>query len=293
MSMDFKVYQVIYAGELIQNGQELFQHLRDLAIVPGEHGFEYCITNEIDYQDDIICGCISEEHPPDISSVDDDKNVFVPEVAPFMNTYFAIDLREKRLLIQHREYPANNLNRQQTLVRLATLISDGFQEVYGRQFDYVTTNRDVNDDEFIQVFYNNRITHLRVKILPQGRLLSQDTQIFEENDINSAWINGWNADTSETTEIVLKAPGRGGIGDLRESPIAISLINLPVKEILELNYWNDEDGVERMSRTDLRKFRIDGIDRRTQPITGIEHILLDLSNRRDELRRFIAFQNLE
>ncbi|WP_440960527.1 hypothetical protein ACN6KS_22510 [Paenibacillus nitricinens] len=293
MHMDFRLYQVIYAGDLTLNGQVLFEYLRGLAKIPGEHGFEYCVTSEIDYENDLICGCLSEEYPPNINSVDDDRNVYVPDVAPYLNTYFAIDLQEQRLLIQHREYPANNLSRQQALVRLATIIKGGFELAYGVEFDYVNTNREVTDDEFLEVFEQNRITLMRVKLYPQGRLLRDTAEIFEDEEINRIWIDGWNADESETHEMVLKAPGRGGAGDLRRSPIANSLINLPVKEILELNYWSDEDGAGSMSRTDLRKLRVQGIDRHTQPITAIDHLLIDLRNRRGEMRRFIAFRPLE
>ncbi|WP_049827350.1 hypothetical protein [Paenibacillus maysiensis] len=293
MHMDFRVYQIIYAGDLVSKGHELFQYLRELAKIPGEQGFEYCITSEVDYQGNIIGGCLSEEHSPDINSVDDNKNVFVPDVAPYLNTYFALDLQEQRLLVQHRDYPATNLSRQQAMSRLGTIINGGFQHIYGSEFNYVTTNREISEEEFIEVFHENRITSLRVKILPQGRLLSPSVHIFNESNVNENWIEGWNSDTSQTHEVLLKAPGRGGEGDLRNSPIAISLINLPTKEILELNYWSEEDGAETMSRTDLKKLRVQGIDKRTQPITGIDRLLIDLINRRDELRRFIAIQRLE
>ncbi|WHX37430.1 hypothetical protein QNH38_08285 [Paenibacillus polymyxa] len=289
MHMDFRVYQVIYFGDLVTNGERLFQYLKGLSKIPGEQGFEYCITSEIDYQSSIICGCLSEEYSPDINSVDDEKNSYVPDVAPYLNTYFALDLQEQRLLIQHREYPANNLNREQALARLATMINGGFQGIYGSEFDYVITNRDVTEEEFIEVFNQNRITSLRVKLFQQGRLLSEQAQILEDHTVNASWIEGWNSDESETYEVVLKAPGRGGVGDLRRSPIAVSLINLPVKEILELNYWSEEDGVGTMSRTDLKKLRVQGLDRRTQPITGIDRLLLDLRNRRPEIRKFVAF----
>lgn len=62
---------------------------------------------------------------------------------------------------------------------------------------------------------------------------------------------------------------------------------------MELNYWSDEDGAGSMSRTDLRKLRVQGIDRHTQPLTAIDQLLLDLRNRRDEMRRFVAFQQLD
>lgn len=292
MNMDFLIHQLIYSGDLTTHGQRLYEYLKGLAKIPGEHGFEYCITSEIDYQNNFICGCLSEEYPPNINSVDDEKNVYVPDVSPYLNTFFALDLQEKRLLVQHRVYPARNLDRHQTLIRLSSVLKGAFETVCRSEFNYVSTNREVTEEEFEQVFYNNRITLMRVKLFPQGRLLRDSANIHEEKDLNTAWIQGWNSDESESYEIVLKAPGKSGVGDLRKSPIALSLLNLPVKEILELNYWDENDTSEKMARTDLKKFRIRGIDRHTQPITAIDHMLTDLRNRRDELRRFIAFQPL-
>lgn len=83
MQMDFLVYQLIFSGDLTEKGENLYRYLRDLAKIPGEHGFEYCITREIEYQNHIITGCLSEEYPPDINSVDDERNVYIPDVSPF------------------------------------------------------------------------------------------------------------------------------------------------------------------------------------------------------------------
>jgi hypothetical protein len=289
--MDFRVYQLTYPDDLTQQGQALYDYLRNVAKIPGEHGFEYCITNESGFNENIIVGCFSEEHSPNINSVDEEKNLYVPDVAPYINTFFAIDLQEKRMLIQHREYPAANLNRNQTLTRLSSILNAAFENIYNSVFNYIDTNREVNDDEFIEVFNNHRITLLRVKLFENGRLLRADAQIFDDEEVNRNWIEGWNMDASNMHEIVLKAPGRGGDGDLRESPLATSLLNLPIKEIVEINYW-DEDGSETMSRTDFRKFRISGIDRYTLPITAIDAIENAVYNRRDEVRRFRAIRDL-
>ncbi|MEZ2659299.1 hypothetical protein [Aneurinibacillus aneurinilyticus] len=291
MHMDFRVYQLTYPDDLTEQGQALYDYLRNVAKIPGEHGFEYCITNENGFNENIIVGCFSEEYAPNINSVDDDKNLYVPDVAPFLNTFFAIDLQEKRMLIQHRDYPAANLNRDQTLTRLSIILNAAFENIYNSVFNYIRTNREVNDDEFINVFNDHRITLLRVKLFENGRLLRADAEIFDNREINRNWIDGWNTDASNMHEIVLKAPGRGGDGDLRESPLAVSLINLPIKEIIEINYW-DEGGSETMSRTDFRKFRIRGIDRYTLPITAVDAIENAVYNRRDEVRRFRAIQDL-
>ncbi|MGX4583384.1 hypothetical protein [Paenibacillus chitinolyticus] len=293
MQMDFLVYQIIYAGDLTNNGDLIYQYLGNLAKMPGEHGFEYCITNEIDFRNNIISGCLSEEYPPDINSVDDEKNVYIPDVSPYLNTFFALDLQEKKMLIQHREYPAQNLDRHQTRVRLGSILNAAFNELLHVEYNYLNTNREITDEDFEEVFFENRVTLLRVKLFEDGRLLRDQSEIFEDPEVNARWIEGWNSDESHMHEIVLKAPGRGGDGDLRKSPLAITLLKIPNKEITELNYWTDVDGSTGMSRTDLRKFRIRGIHRHTQPITAIDVIATEIYNRRGELDRFMRIENME
>lgn len=291
MQMDFRVYQLTYDGDLISSQGDLFSRLRELAKIPGEFGFEYCITREVTIDDSIITFCLSEEYAPNITSVDDERNSFLPDVSPFMNTYVALDLQEKRMLVQHRDYPANNLDRNQSFIRVTNVLDEAFQEIYNSAFNYLDTNRDVDDDDFLRVFENNRITNLRVKLFDTGRYIINGTQIFEEDeDLNNKWIDGFNSDESGTYEIVLKAPGRGGEGDLRYSPIARSLLNLVTKEIVELNYWDEDSGSNTMSRTDLKKFRISGINRDTQTITAIETISNEIYRRRQEIRNFRVTQ---
>lgn len=251
----------------------------------GEHGLMYCVTNEIDYDEDIITGCLSEEHLPNIDSVDEEKNTFTPDVTPSIATLFAIDLKEKRMIVQHREYPANNLNKQQSMTRLNTLINSVFHDLYHTQFDYVDTYRAVTDDDLLVMFRQHRVTLLRVQLLDTGRYLQDHAEIFPQDDINRHWIEGWNTDESNMYEIVLKAPGRGGNGDLRKSPIAVSLLNMTQRRIVELNYWTGR-GNQRMSRNDFKKFRIHGIDRNTQVITSISHISREVYRRRTELSTF-------
>lgn len=293
MHMDFRVYQLTYAGDLKEKGESLYGYLRDHAKIPGEHGFDFCITREIDFDENIITGCLSEEHPPNINSVDEDKNVYTPDVAPYMNTFFSIDLQEKRMLVQHRDYPANNLNRTQSMTRLRLLLNAAFQNVYHSEFNAIHTKRNVTDEDFIDAFNNYRVSKLRVKLFEKGRLLGTDNEIFEDKIVNKAWIQGWNSDESNMHEIILQAPGRGGDGDLRYSPIARTLWQLPVKEILEMNYWNESGGSETMSRTDFKKFRIRGINKDTQPITAIDAICSDVYSRRDEIREFKIIDELK
>ncbi|MEH6942967.1 hypothetical protein, partial [Bacillus sp. JJ722] len=239
----------------------------------------------------IITFCVSEEYAPNITSVDDEKNTFSPEVAPYLNTFYSLDLQEKRMLIHHRNYPPSNLEKQINMVRAGLLLEGAFQEIYNSPFNYINTSREFDDEDFLRVFNNNRITLLRVKLYNTGRRIIDGTQIFEDTNLNDYWIQGFDSDSSDTYEITLKAPGKNGEGDLRNSPIAKSLINMVTKDILELNYWEDNES-NKMSRSDVQRFRIRGINKDTDPITAIETIKSEVYRRRAEVRRFRAIEEM-
>lgn len=293
--LDFKVYQVTAAIDLTSRGRELFNLLKSQNKFTGEQGLKFCITQELDFDENVITGCFSEEYLTNISSNDEDKATFVPEVEPYLNTFFAFDLQEKRIILENRRYPANNLKKDQTRIRLFTIIKDCFEEIYNAEFDYLNTHRNVDDDDFIHIFRTNRVSMLKVRLSTNGRLLSSSTKIFNEDDelLNSKWVQGWNSDQSGMHEIILKAPGKGGDGDLSKSPIALSLLNLPVKEIVEINYWDENETSGTMSRTDLRRFRIEGINLHTLPISAISEISREVYLRRVELRSFKFIEDLE
>ncbi|MFX0572881.1 MULTISPECIES: hypothetical protein [Bacillus] len=292
MHMDFRVYQLISANDLTLRTNELFEYLRGVAKLPGEYGFEYCITNEIDVTENIITFCFSEEHAPNVNSVDEDKNSFAPDVAPYLNTFFALDLQEKRMLVQHRNYPPTNLNKDQTMSRVGMILEEAFQNIYGSVYNIQNTQRTVDDEDFVRVFENNRVTLLRVKLFQNGRRIINGTQIFDDNDLNNYWIQGFESDASDTYEVILKAPGKTGEGDLRDSPIARSLLNLARKEILELNYWDEEGSSDTMARTDLKRFRVRGINKDSDPIAAVHAIYREIYARRDEVRRFRVMEDL-
>ncbi|WP_242491339.1 hypothetical protein [Bacillus cereus] len=264
-----------------------------MAKQPGEHRFEYCITNDIDYSNDIITFCLSEEYQSNISSVDDAKNAYVPEVSPYLSTCVALDLQEKRLLVQHRDYPPDNLSKDTNMTRLSLMLNQAFEFVCNAIFNYLDTSREADDEDFAHIFRHYRVTMLRVKLFETGRYISEDTQLFDNEVTDEHWKRGWAEDGSSMHEVIHKAPGRGGEGDLRESPIAKSLINLVRKDVMEINYW-DYDGVsESLSRADFRRFSIAGINIHTLAITAIQTISNEVYNRRGEVRRFIATRELE
>ncbi len=68
-------------------------------------------------------------------------------------------------------------------------------------------------------------------------------------------------------EILLKAPGRGGEGDLRHSPIAKSLLNMVGAYVKQINYWDENDKSHEVSRNSLMRFVVNGINIRSLPVT--------------------------
>ncbi|MBM7647861.1 hypothetical protein JOC78_000801 [Bacillus ectoiniformans] len=288
MKMEFRVYQLTYSNDLTEGANELFRYLRSMSIVPGEHGFEYCITNEIDLDENIITFCFSEEHQSDTITIDDEKNSFIADVAPFINTMVAIDLQEKRMIVQNRDYPANNLNKHQTMTRMRVMLNEAFENVYNSVFNTLDIEREINDEELEHAFYNNRVSFLRMQISNANRNLLQHVEIFEDRLLNEKWVEGWNTDQSVTYEVILKAPGQGGEGDLRLSPIAISLLNVLGARIEQINIWDEEGNNEVLSRSSFSRFIIRGINHRTQVITCIDTISQEVYNRRQELRSFRA-----
>ncbi|MED2941054.1 hypothetical protein P4282_00935 [Bacillus swezeyi] len=61
----------------------------------------------------------------------------------------------------------------------------------------------------------------------------------------------------------------------------------------KLNYWGDKGGSETMARTDLKRFRIRGINKDSDPITAVNTISGEVYRRRDEIRQFRGIQDLD
>lgn len=293
MQMEFRVYQMTYSGNLTEKSDELVAYLKGLAKIPGEYGFKYCITNEFDYSNNLITFCFSEEYASDVNSVDDDKNNFTPDVSPYINTIMAIDLQEKRFIVQNRDYPANTLNKHQTMTRVGMLLNEGFEQVYNSVFNYLETDRVVFDEDFTPLFEDNRVSLLWVNIPKAGRFIPTGEEIFNDENIdNENWINGWNSDQSDVFEILLKAPGKGGEGDLRHSPIARSLMKTLGAEVKQLNFWDSENNHQKISRSSLKRFVVRGINHRTHAITSVDKLSTEILTRRSELRGFTGSSEL-
>ncbi len=118
----------------------------------------------------------------------------------------AIDFQEKRLLVQNRDYPANTLNKQQTMTRVGLLLNEGFEKIYNSVFNYLDTDKQIFDNDFTPLFENNRVSLLWATIPNHGRFIPEGEKIFEDDTIdNQNWIKGWNSDESDVFEVLNKS----------------------------------------------------------------------------------------
>ncbi|AHZ16294.1 hypothetical protein ACSE5K_10200 [Bacillus velezensis] len=290
--MEFRVYQLTYANDLTEKTAELYEFLKNYGRKYGERDYYYTITNEIDEENHVITLCFSEEHDPIVNALDEENNSYAPDIEPCINTIMAFDLREKRFLVQNRDYPADNLKKETTMTRIGLIMEAAFQEVYNSEFNYLDTDREINEDTFRQAFERYRVSTLWVKIPGTRRFLYDYATIFSEDRLNRPWIEAWNADESGMHEILLKAPGKGGDGDLRNSPVAKSVMNMFGVEVKQLDFWDEEGKFHKISSSSLKRFNVKGIDHRTLVITAIQHTSLAIRNRRTELRDFVASSDL-
>ncbi len=106
----------------------------------------------------------------DINSVDDDKNAYVPILSPYLSTCVALDLQEKRLLVQHRVYPPDNLSKDTNMTRLSLMLSQAFESVCNAIFNYLDTTREADDEDFSYIIRHYRVTVLRVKLLENRKI---------------------------------------------------------------------------------------------------------------------------
>ncbi|MGE6576249.1 hypothetical protein ACQKFM_15135 [Paenibacillus xylanexedens] len=286
MSMDFVVYQIATPDNLVSKESEFFEFLSTYPIQQEERELYYCITQDLTMENSIITASLSQEHSPLTDSFDDEKQLYPPGDTPAIHTFFSFDLREKFLLLQLRDYSPSNLDKDITRNRLMRILNEAFIAVYSQQINAIPTEKEYNQDELIDLFNENRVSMLRVRIGDSARLLRSNTIIFDDESLNSAWTRAWNEDESNTHEVTLKAPGRNGEGDLRRSPYAKTLLEVPTKDIEELFYWDDAGKQHKVTKNGFKRFKVNDIDLHAHPISAIGYISSQLYARRDELNEF-------
>lgn len=286
MSMDFVVFQIATPDDLLEREREFMDFLANYPRQQEDRDLYFCITNDISTQNSIITGNISQEHLPLTDSVDEEKAVYEPEDTPSLHTFFAIDLQEKFLLLQYRDYSPKTLDKDITRNRLARVLNEAFLAVYFQQINLVPTEKEYNEEELLNLFNEYRVSYLRVRIGEHRRLIPNETTIFEETNLNNSWIQAWNSDESNTDVVILKAPGKTGEGDLRNSYLARTLLSLPSKDIEELIYWDRAGKQHKINKNGFKRFKLSDIDLYTHPITAIDYITTQITQRRDELELF-------
>ncbi|GAC43006.1 hypothetical protein [Paenibacillus popilliae] len=285
-SMDFIVFQIGTPDDLTKKEEQFFTFLRNYPRQREERNLHFCITTDITLQNSIITGNLSQEHLPLSSPVNENKEYYAPNDSPYLHTLFSLDLQKRFLLLQYRDYPPANLDKDLTRNRLTRVLNEGFNTVYKQQFNPIPTEKPYDDSELIELFNKYRVSELRVKIGDSGRLLRDSSSIFEDANYNKVWIEAWNEDTSNISEVILKSPGRGGDGDLRLSPLAQTLLQIPSKEIEQIIYWDEDGKQNKVSKRGYERFKINDIDIHTYPITAVEVITTQISQRRNEFSQF-------
>ncbi|MGG1639845.1 hypothetical protein ACIFQM_00840 [Paenibacillus sp. NRS-1782] len=286
MSMDFVVFQIGTADDLTPREGEFYKFLSNFPRQEEDRGLHFCITNDLSIQNSIITGNISQEHLPLTDSVDEEKAVYAPEDIPSLHTFFAIDLQEKFLLIQYRDYSPKTLDKDVTRNRLSRVLNAAFIEVYHQQINLIPTEKEYDEEELLRLFNEYRVSYLRVRIGEHRRLLRDEAKIFDDPSLNDNWIQAWNEDASNTNVIILKAPGQTGEGDLRTSPLAKTLLSIPSKDIEELIYWDRAGRQNKVNKSGFKRFKVNDIDLYTHPITAIDYISAQISQRRSEIELF-------
>lgn len=283
--MDFKVMQLTMAENFTKKEREFAEYLRNSPIGL-EGNLEYGISNDVLLEDHIIVGCLTEEYNPRQFTMDQNKTVIpITNIDPFERTFFALDFATRMLLVEFREYPPDELDREQALQRLTSYLTRAFDSIYRVQFNYMNTIQPHTDDYFSHFIENFPVTMIRVKLGEVGRLLPRQNEVFIDPTLALNWADGWNEDDSRTYEYIVKAKKDG---DLKSSPTVRTLLQLPGKEIQEIKYIDENNRIRHIQRNKFERFEIANLNTNGDNITIYNTILTYIRNNRDHLRTFRA-----
>lgn len=282
--MNFKVFQVFEDLNYQGREHELQEYLRDTDFFEGDHGLRYVINNDVDIEDSIIVGTISQEFIPNSFEVGEDKSLGVMDnVEPYERTFFAFDFQTRAFLVQNRRYPPENLNPGKTLTRLAEILNDGYRAVYNSSFTVIPVLLPEGNAVFMNIFRTHRIVELSVSGINSGRLLNGNVVLTEDVNTNRTMLDIWNDDTSLTDLVHLRTTLDG---DLNDSPIAKAALHSPGGTVELIRYYDpEEDGFVTKKRSTLNQFSIAGINNNTESPTAFNVIVETIRENRPVLRR--------
>lgn len=282
--MNFKVFQVYEDLNYQGREHELQEYLRETDFFEGDHGLRYVINNDVEVEDSIIVGTISQEFIPNSFEVGEDKSLGVMDnVEPYERTFFAFDFQTRAFLVQNRRYPPENLNPGKTLTRLAEIISDGYRAVFNNSFTIIPVLLPEGNSVFVNIFRTHRVVELAVTGINSGRLLSGNITLTDDSESNRAMQEIWNNDSSLTDLVHLRTTLDG---DLNDSPFAKAALLSPGGTVESIRYYDsEEDGFVTKKRSTLNQFSIPGINNNTESITAFNVMLETIRENRPVLRR--------
>jgi hypothetical protein len=282
--MDFKVYQVFEDINYAGRESALRDYLIRSNFFEGDHGLNYVITNDVELENGVLTGTISEEFIPNSYSVDDNKSISVmDDIEPYERTFFAFDFNTRAFLVQNRRYSPANLKPGKTLNRIIEIFSDAFANVFDSGFNLIPVLLPEGNDLFITLFNNHRVVELKVANLDERTTFNEEVELSEDEDENLAIKRLWNDDTSHMDTITIRTTAEG---DLNDNIFAHAALSSPNAVIEKIKYFDpEEDGFVTKTRSSFDKFPIPNLDRNVESITAFQTIINEVSLNRTILRR--------
>jgi hypothetical protein len=282
--LNFKVFQVYENVNYKEREHLFFEHLRDTDFFVGDHGLRYVINNDLELEDSIIVGTISQEYIPNSYEVNEDKSLeIMDDVEPFERTFFAYDFQTRAFLVQNRRYSPENLNPGKTLTRLVEIFDDGYRQVFNSSFSVIPVLLPEDNSLFVNIFRTHKVVELVVSGINDGRLLADDIVLSDDVTLNRQMREIWNNDASLTDLVHLRTTLEG---DLNESVIAKAALYAPGGVVELIKYYDpEEDGLVTKKRSTLNQISIPDINNNTESITAFRVILDNIREKRSVLRR--------
>lgn len=281
--MNFKIFQ-LYEQVVFDEAAlaRMTHYLRELEPINAGQNLDYLINGDVEHQDGIIVGSISEEYIPNTNEMNDEKILEpVDNIEPYERTIFAFDFYTRNLLLQNRNYPPTNLNPGRTYNRLKDILADAFQAVFNMNFTLIPTTVPEGNELFTRIINTSRVIELQFSNLNNRGFCRED--IATNQIINAGMHEFWNNDSTSTDLILLKSTIDGEINDHPFVQLAINSENVVI-DIIRF-YDSETDKNVKISRSSLDKVEIENLHRDEDSITAFQQILEFIPQNRAFLRR--------
>ncbi|GGB41863.1 hypothetical protein GCM10011409_19250 [Lentibacillus populi] len=281
--MNFKIFQLYEQVEFDDDAlSRMVYYLRGLDPLNAGQGLDYLINGDVEHQNGILVGSISEEYVPNTNELNDDKILMpVQDIEPYERTIFAFDFYTRNLLIQNRNYSPVNLNPGRTSSRLIDILNDAFQAVFNINFNVIPTQIPEGNEIFERIFNTARVIEAQFSNLNERRACNHD--VSDNPIINNGFLEFWNNDDSRTNLILIKATNEG---EVNNNPVVIAALNSENVIIDKIKYYEEEEDKNlTISRSSLDKFDIPDLNRDEDSITAFQQIVDSIPPERGYLRR--------